>query len=55
MDAGHVGERLNLALLREGLGVSGCGGYYDDEMNRVLRIPESRAVVYITAIGSPAG
>jgi SagB-type dehydrogenase family enzyme len=54
LDAGHVGERLNLALLREGLGVSGCGGYFDDEMNRVLQIPESRAVVYITAIGTPA-
>jgi SagB-type dehydrogenase family enzyme len=54
IDAGHVGERLNLAALREGLGVSGCGGYYDDEMNRVLRIPESRAVVYITVLGSPA-
>jgi SagB-type dehydrogenase family enzyme len=54
LDAGHVGERLNLALLREGLGVSGCGGYFDDEMNRVLKIPESRAVVYITAIGTPA-
>jgi SagB-type dehydrogenase family enzyme len=54
IDAGHVGERLNLAALREGMGVSGCGGYYDDEMNRVLRIPESRAVVYITVLGSPA-
>jgi SagB-type dehydrogenase family enzyme len=55
LDAGQVGERLNLALLREGLGVSGCGGYFDDEMNRVLAIPESQAVVYITAIGAPAG
>jgi SagB-type dehydrogenase family enzyme len=54
LDAGHVGERLNLAALREGIGVSGCGGYYDDEMNRVLRIPESRAVVYITVFGTPA-
>jgi hypothetical protein len=53
LDAGHVGERLNLALLRESLGVSGCGGYYDDEMNRVLGIPESQAVLYITAAGVP--
>jgi SagB-type dehydrogenase family enzyme len=51
LDAGHVGERLTLALLAEGIGVSGCGGYYDDEMNRVLQIPESQAIVYITAIG----
>lgn len=54
LDAGHIGERLNLALLREGVGVSGCGGYYDDEMNRVLGIPESQAVLYITSIGVPA-
>jgi SagB-type dehydrogenase family enzyme len=54
LDAGHVGERLNLAALREGFGASGCGGYFDDEMNRVLKIPESRAVVYITVLGTPA-
>jgi SagB-type dehydrogenase family enzyme len=54
LDAGHVGERLNLALLQEGLGVSGCGGYYDDEMNRVLGIPENQGVVYITSVGVPA-
>lgn len=53
LDAGHVGQRLNLALLREGLGVSGCAGYYDDEMNRVLQIPESQAVLYITPVGVP--
>jgi SagB-type dehydrogenase family enzyme len=53
LDAGHVGERLNLAALHEGIGVSGCGGYYDDEMNRVLKIPESRAVIYITVLGAP--
>ena len=54
LDAGHIGERLNLAALREGLGVSGCGGYYDDEMNRALHIPENQAVVYITSLGIPA-
>ncbi len=54
LDAGHLGERLNLAALREGLGVSGCGGYYDDEMNRALHIPENQAVVYITCLGLPA-
>lgn len=53
MDAGHVGERLTLALLEEGIGVSGCGGYLDDEMNRVLGIPENQAVIYITVLGTP--
>lgn len=54
LDAGHRGERLDLALLHAGLGVSGCGGYFDDEMNRVLSIPESQAVIYITTVGHPA-
>lgn len=54
LDAGHIGERLNLALLKEGAGVSGCAGFYDDEMNRVLQIPESQAVIYITCVGMPA-
>ncbi len=54
LDAGQLGERLNLAALREGLGVSGCGGYFDDEMNRALAIPESQAVIYITTLGIPA-
>lgn len=55
LDAGRVGERLNLAALHEGLGVSGCAGYYDDEMNRLLAIPESQAVIYLTCLGLPAG
>ncbi len=53
LDAGHIGERLNLAALREGFGASGCGGYFDDEMNRALAIPESQAVIYITSLGTP--
>ena len=54
LDAGQLGERLNLAAIREGIGASGVGGYLDDEMNRVLRLPESQAVVYITVLGTPA-
>lgn len=54
MDAGHLGERLNVACMQMGVGVSGIGGFFDDEVNELLGIPETEAVVYITTLGRPA-
>lgn len=51
MDAGHLGQRLNLAAIRLGLGVSGIGGFFDDLVNEVLGIPADEAVIYITTLG----
>jgi len=51
MDAGHLGERLNLAAMRLGLGVSGIGGFFDDQVNEVLGIPADEAVLYVTTLG----
>ena len=53
MDAGHLGQRLNLAAIYLDLGVSGIGGFFDDQVNDVLGIPEDEAVLYITTIGQP--
>ncbi|MCW6035941.1 SagB/ThcOx family dehydrogenase [Spirulina subsalsa FACHB-351] len=53
MDAGHLGQRLNLAAIHLGLGVSGIGGFFDDQVNEVLGIPEDEAVIYITTLGRP--
>ncbi|MFG6096159.1 SagB/ThcOx family dehydrogenase [Leptothoe sp. ISB3NOV94-8A] len=53
MDAGHLGQRLNVAATRLGLGVSGIAGFFDDQVNDVLGIPEDEAVLYITTIGVP--
>lgn len=53
LDAGILGERLNLASLKIGLGVSGIGGFFDDQVNDLLGIPESQAVLYITVLGKP--
>ncbi|WP_218081313.1 SagB/ThcOx family dehydrogenase [Anthocerotibacter panamensis] len=55
LDAGHLGQRLNLAAVRLKLGVSGIGGFFDDQVNEVLGIPEREAVLYITTLGRPAG
>lgn len=54
LDAGHLGQRLNLAAIQLGLGVSGIGGFFDDQVNDVLGIPEAEAVLYITTLGRPA-
>ncbi|MFB2923843.1 MULTISPECIES: SagB/ThcOx family dehydrogenase [Aerosakkonema] len=53
MDAGHLGQRLNLAAMRFNLGVSGIGGFFDDQVNEVLGIPADEAVLYITTLGRP--
>jgi SagB-type dehydrogenase family enzyme len=53
LDAGHLGERLNLAAIRMGLGVSGIGGFFDDQVNDMLGIPEREAVLYLTTLGRP--
>ena len=53
MDAGHLGQRLNLAAIGLGLGVSGIGGFFDDLVNEVLGIPTDEAVLYVTTLGRP--
>ncbi len=53
MDAGHLGQRLNLGAIHLNLGVSGIGGFFDDQVNEVLGIPPDEAVLYITTLGRP--
>ncbi len=54
MDAGHLGQRINLAATALGLGVSGIGGFFDDQVNDLLGIPPEEAVLYITTVGKAA-
>lgn len=54
LDAGHIGQRINLAAVNLNIGVSGIGGFFDDQVNEILGIPEHEAVVYITTLGIPA-
>jgi SagB-type dehydrogenase family enzyme len=53
LDAGHLGQKINLAAIHLGLGVSGIGGFFDDQVNDVLGIPVDEAVLYITTLGNP--
>jgi SagB-type dehydrogenase family enzyme len=54
MDAGHLGQRLNLCATGSGLGASGIGGFFDDEVNDLLGLAPEEIVVYITTLGRPA-
>ena len=53
MDAGHFGERLNLSAQALGLGASGIGGYFDDQVNETIEQDLSHAILYVTTIGEP--
>ena len=53
LDAGHLGQRLNLAAIRLGLGASGIAGFYDDQVNDLLGISPTEAVLYLTTLGQP--
>jgi len=53
-EAGAVGHRLYLAAEALGLGATGIGAFYDDEVHHYLKlVPEQGQVVYHFAIGYP--
>ncbi len=51
LDAGYLGERLNLVAQVKDLGTSGIGGFYDDDVTRMLGLSGDHAVLYITTLG----
>jgi len=55
IDAGHIGERMNLAAIQLGIGVSGIGGFYDDNVNALLSLSLDQIIVYITTLGQARG
>ena len=53
-EAGAIGQRLYLAAEAFGLGATGIGAFFDDEVHRYLNIAsEQRQVVYHFAVGYP--
>ncbi len=55
LDAGYIGQSINLAAIRLGIGVSGIGGFYDDEVNHLLGLSLEKIIIYITTLGQPDG
>ena len=53
LDAGHLGQRMNLAAAALQAGASGIGGFFDDEVNAVLGLPLEKIIVYVTTLGLP--
>ncbi len=53
MDAGQIGERIQLWAVHRDLGSSGIGGYYDDRANALLNLPLEYGILYITLVGVP--
>src|SRR6185369_17398016 len=52
-EAGAIGHRLYLAAEALGLGATGIGAFYDDDVHRYLKLPPHQQVVYHFAIGYP--
>jgi SagB-type dehydrogenase family enzyme len=52
-EAGAVGHRLYLAAEALGLGATGIGAFYDEEVRRYLNLASQQQVVYHFAIGYP--
>ena len=53
-EAGAIGQRMYLAAEALGLGATGIGAFFDEEVNRYLGLsPELGQVVYHFAIGYP--
>jgi len=52
-EAGAIGHRLYLAAEALGLGATGIGAFYDEEVHRYLNLSPQQQVVYHFAIGYP--
>jgi len=50
-EAGAIGHRLYLAAEALGLGATGVGAFYDEEVHRYLKLPPPEQAVYHFAIG----
>jgi nitroreductase len=54
VEAGAIGQRLYLAAESLGLGATGIGAFYDEDVHRYLMLrPGQGQVVYHFAIGYP--
>ena len=54
LEAGHLGQNLYLAATALGLGPVGLGGFFDDEVNRLLDLPAGEEhAIYLLCVGQP--
>jgi SagB-type dehydrogenase family enzyme len=55
LEAGHVGQNLYLAATSMGLAACAVGAFYDDQLNKLLRLNiQEEAVLYVISVGERA-
>lgn len=54
LDAGHLAQNIYLIATALGLGVVSVGGFFDSELQTLLRLPEDERPLYALCIGYPA-
>jgi len=55
LDAGHVGQNLQLAATALGLGSCNIAALFDDEVNQLLGIDgDAESIIYAATVGRPA-
>ena len=52
-EAGHLGQNLYLVAAALGLGPVAIGGFFDDEVHELARLPSDEQVLYMVCIGQP--
>ena len=53
LDAGHLGQNLYLVATALGLGPMSVGGFFDEELNRLLDLPRGEEeVIYLVCVGN---
>ena len=53
MEAGHAAQNLCLQATAMGLGVVTVGAFYDEEVAKLLNLPEDEQPLYIIPVGRP--
>jgi SagB-type dehydrogenase family enzyme len=54
MEVGHAGQNLLLQATALGLGAVPVGAFNDDQVAKVLALPEGQAPLYLIPVGVPA-
>lgn len=54
LDAGMLGANLYLSTTALGLGATGIGAFFDDEVSALIKVPPNREhIIYVSAFGVP--
>ena len=55
IEVGHVGQNVYLQAEALGLGTCAIGAFADEEISRLLNLPENQKPLYVMPVGWPRG